>query len=301
MFILYARPHRRSLVGLLVGGRPAGLADLHFRWSWLVFGGLLVQVVLFSEPVSERIGDLGPPIYVVSTAAVSPASSPTRAIPGLPIVALGRRQQPGRDRRQRRLHAGRARRRWPRWRQAARGLLEQRRRPRPGPRPLTDIFALPAWLPVRQHLQHRRRPDRDRRARRHRGAMRIRPARHVRRQRARRRSAPEPGPLPVDNSHERQAPLVLLGHQHAEGMRDSTGIGTSVPRLLGRPGQTRREAGTQSQGSRKRPPGRRSRSDQLFVRRGSIVKAKLARFTWAVTVLASLALSVGAGMRWDWW
>jgi len=31
------------------------------------------------------------------------------------------------------------------------------------------------------------------------------------------------------------------------------------------------------------------------------VKGKLARFTWAVTVLASLALSVGAGMRWDWW
>jgi hypothetical protein len=31
------------------------------------------------------------------------------------------------------------------------------------------------------------------------------------------------------------------------------------------------------------------------------VKGKLARITWAVAVLASLALSVGAGMRWDWW
>jgi hypothetical protein len=29
------------------------------------------------------------------------------------------------------------------------------------------------------------------------------------------------------------------------------------------------------------------------------VKAKLARFTWALTMLAVMALSIGAGMRWD--
>jgi hypothetical protein len=29
------------------------------------------------------------------------------------------------------------------------------------------------------------------------------------------------------------------------------------------------------------------------------VKANLARFTWAVMLLASLALTIGAGMRWD--
>jgi hypothetical protein len=28
------------------------------------------------------------------------------------------------------------------------------------------------------------------------------------------------------------------------------------------------------------------------------VKANLARFTWAVTLLAIMALSLGAGMRW---
>jgi hypothetical protein len=28
------------------------------------------------------------------------------------------------------------------------------------------------------------------------------------------------------------------------------------------------------------------------------VKANLARFTWAVAMLASMALTVGAGMRW---
>jgi hypothetical protein len=29
------------------------------------------------------------------------------------------------------------------------------------------------------------------------------------------------------------------------------------------------------------------------------VKANLARFTWALTLLAVMALSVGAGIRWD--
>jgi hypothetical protein len=29
------------------------------------------------------------------------------------------------------------------------------------------------------------------------------------------------------------------------------------------------------------------------------VKANLARFTWAVTLLAIMALSLGAGMRWE--
>ena len=31
------------------------------------------------------------------------------------------------------------------------------------------------------------------------------------------------------------------------------------------------------------------------------MKANLARFTWAVTLLASMALTIGAGIRWDWW
>jgi hypothetical protein len=32
-----------------------------------------------------------------------------------------------------------------------------------------------------------------------------------------------------------------------------------------------------------------------------IVKANLARFTWALMLLASMALTVGAGIRWDWY
>jgi hypothetical protein len=33
---------------------------------------------------------------------------------------------------------------------------------------------------------------------------------------------------------------------------------------------------------------------------GVDVKANLARFTWAVALLASMALTIGAGLRWDW-
>jgi hypothetical protein len=29
------------------------------------------------------------------------------------------------------------------------------------------------------------------------------------------------------------------------------------------------------------------------------VKANLARFTWALMLLAAMALTIGAGMRWD--
>jgi hypothetical protein len=67
----------------------------------------------------------------------------------------------------------------------------------------------------------------------------------------------------------------------------------------GRPGQTRREAGTQSQGSHPRPPGCRPESEYLLVEGSYLVKANLARFTWAVTLLAIMALSLGAGMRWE--
>ena len=88
MFILYALVIG-VILGLALGGRPAGLAGLRFRWSGLMLAGLLVQVVLFSETVAERIGELGPPIYVASTALVLAAVIVNRSIPGMAIVALG--------------------------------------------------------------------------------------------------------------------------------------------------------------------------------------------------------------------
>ena len=48
-----------------------------------------LQIVLFSGPVSERIGDAGPPIYVASTALVLVAVLGNLRIPGMALVALG--------------------------------------------------------------------------------------------------------------------------------------------------------------------------------------------------------------------
>jgi hypothetical protein len=68
-----------------------------------------------------------------------------------------------------------------------------------------------------------------------------------------------------------------------------------------RPGQTRREAGTQSQGSSSRktarlPVGSTKNGRRLL--KESNVKANLARFTGALAILASLVLTIGAGYRW---
>lgn len=88
MFILYSLVIGLAL-GIAMGGRPAGLATLRFRWSALMLGGLLVQVVLFSDPITARIGAWGPPIYVGSTAVVLAAVLANVSIPGMALVAAG--------------------------------------------------------------------------------------------------------------------------------------------------------------------------------------------------------------------
>ena len=88
MFILYAVP-LGLIVGLLLGGSLAGLGTIRFRWAGLALFGFLAQVVLFSDPVTARVGDLGPPLYVASTALVFVAVLRNLAIRGMPLVALG--------------------------------------------------------------------------------------------------------------------------------------------------------------------------------------------------------------------
>jgi hypothetical protein len=146
MFILYAVVIG-LVVGFLVGGRPAGLGEIQLRWSWVILGGLLVQVVLFSEAMSERIGALGPPIYIGSTALVIAAIIANRAIPGMRLVALGAASNltaivanggymPA--------SAGAAA---ALGRHDPTGYSNSALIPDPVLGPLTDIFALPAWLP----------------------------------------------------------------------------------------------------------------------------------------------------------
>ena len=88
MFILYALPVG-FVLGLLLGGRASGLASIHFRWAILAVLGFAVQVVLFSERVSAAVGDAGPPIYVLSTGLVLVAVLRNLAIRGMAVVALG--------------------------------------------------------------------------------------------------------------------------------------------------------------------------------------------------------------------
>ena len=159
-------PLRASLVGLRrrsSRGRPARRpADLNFRWGPLSPVGFLAQVVLFSDAVASRIGDLGPALYVASTLGSSPRSCATRRsrVSGSSSWARSatwRRSSPT---------AATCRRRRGRSRASARPPRRSTRTAPWSPSPtlpwLIDIFALPRWVPVRQRVQHRRRPHRHR-------------------------------------------------------------------------------------------------------------------------------------------
>jgi hypothetical protein len=88
MFLLYAIAIGLTL-GVLTGGRAEGLASLQLRWAPLAIAGFAAQVILFAAPVSDRVGDAGPPLYVASTALVLVAVARNIRIAGLPIVVLG--------------------------------------------------------------------------------------------------------------------------------------------------------------------------------------------------------------------
>ena len=146
MFILYAVIAGIAL-GFLAGGRTAGLAGIHIRWSGAIVAGLLVQVVLFSDAVAARVGDLGPPLYVASTILVLAAIVRNRAIPGMPVVIAGAACNLAA------IVANGG------FMPAGRAALDALDKSVPGSYsnssaaadpalwPLTDIFALPAWLP----------------------------------------------------------------------------------------------------------------------------------------------------------
>lgn len=147
MFILYA-----IVVGLvggaLLGGSPANLGRLTIRWWPLALAGLAVQLVLFSDLGDSLVGDLGPVVYLASTIAVLAVVLRNLRLPGLALVAVGAvanvaaistnggsmPADPG-------------------------ALASLGHKVGPGYsnsvvvadpvlRPLTDIFAMPAWLPL---------------------------------------------------------------------------------------------------------------------------------------------------------
>lgn len=147
MFILYAIPIG-IVAGYLVGGRLERLGDVHFAWGWLAIAGLFAQVILFSGPVADSIGDLGPALYVASTAAVLVAVLRNWRIPGLALVALGAASNlaaitanggvmPASPGAAAALEA-----------QADPGFSNSVVMADPALRLLTDIFVLPDWVPL---------------------------------------------------------------------------------------------------------------------------------------------------------
>lgn len=147
MFILYAIVIGLA-VGLLAGGSPARLGQLQFRGIPIVIGGFLVQLVLFSDPVTARIGAAGPVLYVGSTLVVIAAIIRNIRIPGIPLVVLGAVSN---------LSAILAN---GGYMPAAPGAMAALGKPVPSVysnssvvadpalEPLTDLFAMPAWLPL---------------------------------------------------------------------------------------------------------------------------------------------------------
>ena len=159
MFILYALVVG-VLVGFLVGGRLSGLARLEFRWAPLILAGLAVQLLLFADPVAERIGQFGPPIYVASTLAVLAGVVRNVHVAGMPLVVAGAASNvvaiaanggfmPVSE------AALRANGRTPATIYSNSRLIED-----PALAPLTDIFAMPAVDALRERLLGRRSADR---------------------------------------------------------------------------------------------------------------------------------------------
>jgi hypothetical protein len=77
------------LVGLLLRGSVANLSGFRFRWAWVAVAGLLIQVALFTEAGDRVAGSAGPAVYVVSTAAVFLAVLRNIRLPGMAVVAVG--------------------------------------------------------------------------------------------------------------------------------------------------------------------------------------------------------------------
>ena len=88
VFILYAVV-AALLIGLLTGGSPSRLGDLRIAWAPLIGLGLAVQLLLFSTPAGDALGPAAPAVYVVSNAVVLVAVARNLAIPGFVLVLLG--------------------------------------------------------------------------------------------------------------------------------------------------------------------------------------------------------------------
>ena len=88
MFILYAVV-AGLVIGLASGGSVARLGDLRFSWAPLIVLGLVVQMLIFATAVGDALGTAAPVVYVASNVAVLAAVWRNRSIPGLPVIVVG--------------------------------------------------------------------------------------------------------------------------------------------------------------------------------------------------------------------
>jgi hypothetical protein len=88
VFILAAIP-AGIVLGFLIGGRLGGLAQVRLHWIGLALAGLIFQLVLFTPFGGDLVGSWLPLAYVVSTLAVFIAVLRNLGIPGVWIIALG--------------------------------------------------------------------------------------------------------------------------------------------------------------------------------------------------------------------
>jgi hypothetical protein len=135
------------VAGYLRGGGLSRLADLPLRWVWLAIGALAAQVVLFLPGVGEALGGLAPVAYVATGVAILAVVLRNLRIPGMAIVAAGAAcnlvaivanggSMPASP-------AALASLGWT----ASEAYSNSVVLADPAVAPLTDLFAMPAWLP----------------------------------------------------------------------------------------------------------------------------------------------------------
>jgi hypothetical protein len=148
VFVLYAIPLGIA-IGYLMGGRLDRLGQLQFEWGWLAVVGLAIQIVLFSGFVEAGLGrGVGEAIYVASTGAVLVAVWRNLSVPGLPVVAVGAISNLAAIVANEGIMPTTAEALAAAGMGADEGFSNSAVVPDPALAPLTDIFALPPWLPL---------------------------------------------------------------------------------------------------------------------------------------------------------
>ena len=147
MFVLYAVVIG-IVAGYALGGRLGRMESVRIRWPWLAFAALAVQVVLFLPRVGDALGPVAPVVYVASSLAVLVVILVNVRIPGVALIGAGAAcnlvailanggSMPASPAALASLG----------WTDGA-GYSNSVVRPDVAIAPLTDVFALPAWLPL---------------------------------------------------------------------------------------------------------------------------------------------------------